>query len=60
MKYTITDISYRYEFVDDKKKKHSYKGYAFMDESNHCMIIVYGENKRDLMIEYLLENSDEK
>lgn len=46
-------MSFKYEF-DDNKKKRSYNGYAFMDESNHCMIIVYGENKRDLMTKYLL------
>jgi len=26
--------------------------YAFLDKENHCMCIVYGETKRDLLIKY--------
>lgn len=27
-------------------------GYAFLDEMGFCIIIVYGENKRDLLIKH--------
>lgn len=40
-------------FVEDKKTT-ILTGYAFIDEMNKCIIIVYGERKRDLFIEYLL------
>jgi len=36
------------------KVKISLKGYSFIDEWGHCMLIVYGESKRDLMIKMLL------
>lgn len=35
--------------IDNKKLN----GYAFIDEYDHCIIIVYGESKRDLIIKYL-------
>ena len=40
MKYTIETMS---NVINGKK------GYAFIDLSGHCIIIVYGENNRDLM-----------
>lgn len=51
MKYTI-EIMKTILIFDDKKLK----GYSFIDEWGHCMIIVYGESKRDLMIKILSEN----
>lgn len=39
-------------FVEDKKKI-SLNGYAFIDNNGHCIIIIYGERRRDLFIEYL-------
>jgi len=53
MKYTIVDTEHKYEFIENRKK-HSYNGYAFIDESGRCVIIVFGETRRDQMIEYLL------
>ena len=53
MKFDVIKMEHKYEFVDENKKKHSYNGYAFMDECNHCIIIVYSERRRDAMIEYL-------
>lgn len=35
--------------VDDKPLT----GYAFIDEWKHCIIIVYGDRKRDLLIDLL-------
>lgn len=48
MKYTI-EIMNTVLVVDDKPLT----GYAFIDESSHCIIIVYGERKRDLLIDLL-------
>lgn len=28
-------------------------GYAFLDEDGHCIIITYGEKKRDILQRYL-------
>jgi hypothetical protein len=36
----------------------TYNGYAFIDECGDTIIIVYGENRRDAMSEYLNSNSD--
>jgi len=35
--------------IDDKE----YTGYAFMDEENRCIIITWGEKRRDLLKRYL-------
>lgn len=52
MKYTIQTMKTILNF-DDKKLK----GYSFIDEWGHCIIIVYGESKRDLIKKYLSENA---
>lgn len=36
----------------------SYNGYAFMDEMGCCIIIVYGEGRRDSMSKYLNSEGD--
>lgn len=46
------------EIVDDKGKLIKINGYAFMDECGSCIIIVYGEGRRDAMSEYLNSDSD--
>jgi hypothetical protein len=33
-------------------------GYAFIDESGSCIIIVYGERRRDSMTKYLFGDTD--
>jgi len=53
MEYTVVKTKNKYEFVDENKKKHSYTGYAFLDEHRYCIIIVYGESKRNLVSKYL-------
>lgn len=35
------------------KKQISHNAYAFIDENGHCIIIIAGEKRRDLTIEYL-------
>jgi len=47
-------MSTQISFIDDKKTT-LLTGYSFIDEMNKCIIIVYGERKRDLLQEYLLE-----
>lgn len=42
--------------IDNKPVK--YNGYAFIDECGYCIIIVYGENRRDAMSEYLNSETD--
>ena len=54
MKHTVVNMNHKLEYVDENKNKISINGYAFLDERGHCMIIVYGESKRDALSQYLL------
>ena len=38
---------------EGKKLIASLNGYVFIDKMGHCIIIVYGESKRDSLSEYL-------
>jgi len=46
------------EIIDDKGKLIKINGYAFMDENGSCIIIVYGEGRRDAMSKYLNSDTD--
>jgi len=49
MKFTIHEMEHKeYDEGDNVLI-----GYAFIDEDGHCIIIVYGEKKRDLIKRYL-------
>jgi len=52
MTFTIQNMKTKIVF-EKNKKKFSYNGYAFLDEFEYTIIIVYGENKRDLMKKHL-------
>lgn len=56
MKHTIEKMDTKISFENDKKKDVLLTGYSFIDEMGHCFIIVYGERKRDLIVEYLSKN----
>jgi hypothetical protein len=57
MKHTIEKLKEKLTIIIDNKPI-SYTGYAFIDESGHCIIIVYGESRRDDMSKYLNSDSD--
>lgn len=59
MKFTIEKMKSPLTFLDDKKKEIKLNGYAFIDESGHCIIITYGEGYRDLMSKYLSNKGDQ-
>jgi hypothetical protein len=59
MKHTIEKLKNPLIIIDDHKKVITMNGYAFMDEFGQCIIITYGENRRDLMSKYLSGNTDE-
>lgn len=44
------------EILDENNKKNSLSGYAFIDEWGGCIMIVYGEKKKELLAKYLSEN----
>ena len=46
------------EIIDDRGKLLKVNGYAFIDEHGHCIIIVYGDGRKDAMSKYLLEDGD--
>ena len=59
MKHTIEKLKEPFTFIDEHKKTVSINGYAFMDECGGCIIIVYGEGRRDSMSKYLSGDTDE-
>ena len=44
-----------FTFIGDQRKLVTFKGYAFIDEWGFCIMIVYGENKKDILSKYLLK-----
>jgi hypothetical protein len=57
MKHTIEKLKEKLTIIIDGKPI-SYTGYAFIDECGNCIIIVYGENRRDDMSKYLNADGD--
>ena len=57
MYHEIVKMKETLEFIDENKKEIKLNGYAFIDKWGHCILIVYGEGRRDIMSKYL--NSDE-
>lgn len=41
------------KFQDENKKEISLNGYAFIDENGKCIMIVYGENRKNDLSKYL-------
>jgi hypothetical protein len=52
MEHTITKSKEKITFADDKNDVELY-GYAFIDKHGHCIVIVYGENRKDSTSKYL-------
>jgi hypothetical protein len=57
MKHTIEKMKHKLEYLDGKSSI-SLNGYSFIDEFGGCIIIVYGEGRRDAMSKYLTEEGD--
>jgi hypothetical protein len=57
MKHTVEKLKNKWEYIEGKSIV-SLDGYAFMDESGGCIIIVYGEGRRDAMEKYLNEKGN--
>jgi hypothetical protein len=57
MKHTIEKMKNKLEYTEGKSVV-SMTGYAFIDESGSCIIIVYGEGRRDAMSKYLNDIGD--
>ena len=57
MKHTIQKLKNLMIIVEDKKTI-IMDGYAFIDECGSCIIIVYGEGRRDSMSKYLTDDGD--
>jgi hypothetical protein len=58
MTYTIEKLKHSVVF-EENKKLIVMNGYAFIDEYNRCIIIVYGEGRRDSMSKHLSGDTDE-
>ena len=58
MKYTIQKMSEPSIFFEGNKEIRL-NGYAFIDEFDKCMMIVYGERRRDFMGKYFSGPTDE-
>lgn len=57
MNHRIEKMKHKWEFIEGNVKT-SLNGYAFIDECGRCIIIVYGEGRRDSMAEYLKSDKD--
>ena len=57
MQHRIEKLKEKLTIIIDSKPI-SYTGYAFIDELGRCIIIVYGEGRRDDMSKYLTEDGD--
>jgi len=53
MQFIIENMKHKFTYLDDNKKLISINGFAFIDEIGHCIIIVYGESRRNDVSEYL-------
>ena len=58
MNYTIENMKEPLTFMLDNRKTISTNGYAFIDEWDGTIIIVYGEGRRDDMAKYLTNDGD--
>ena len=58
MKFTIVNMKEPLTFMLDNRKTISTNGYAFIDEWDGTIIIVYGEGRRDDMAKYLTNDGD--
>lgn len=57
MEFRIQKMKNVLKFQDETNKWISINGYAFIDIWGHCIIIVYGESKKNLLNQYLLKRS---
>jgi len=48
MKFTIHDMEEPFIYFENKKEIRL-NGYAFIDEFGKCIIIVFGESRRDIL-----------
>lgn len=55
MKHTIEKMEHVFTCFNEDRKLISLNGYAFLDENRKCIIIVYGEGRRDFLTKYLNE-----
>lgn len=53
MEHTIQEMDNVLTFKNSDGRYVSYNGYAFIDEWGYCIIIVYGESRRDSLSKYL-------
>ena len=58
MKHSIKNMKEKLTILDDNRNPVSLNGYAFIDEHDKCIIIVYGEGRKDFMSKYLTEDGD--
>lgn len=53
MEHMIQNMSQKLNVYEGNKLIATLNGYAFIDKLGYCIIIVYGEGKRDTLIKYL-------
>ena len=59
MKFNVNKFDHVMVIVDQHKRESSHQGYKFTDEHGNCIMIVYGEGRRDSFIEYFNNKGDE-
>jgi len=59
MNFRIEKMNHQLTYIGENKKAISFNGYAFINtDNNMCMIIAYGESRRDSIIKYFNELGD--
>jgi hypothetical protein len=46
MHFTVKKMEGKVAFVNEDKRRVWLNGYAFLDECGHCIIIIYGEDRK--------------
>ena len=59
MQFNIEKMKNKFEYFEGNSLV-SLNGYAFIDDTGKCIIIVYGESRRDQISKYLNDESDIK
>jgi len=56
MKYRIEKLNDQINYINEKKN-FSLNGYAFIGEHEKCMFIIWGDNRKNIIIKTIMENA---
>lgn len=59
MEFTIERMEQNWSYLDEQRNLVSQPGFAFIDKLGHCIIIVYGEGRKNHMEKHLSGDTNE-